>query len=114
MSKRGVYISFIHTHNKLQWSNEVEVIESCNVIDKVNNFHERSASAIIDVLGRSFYKKRISDLNYDKLMAHFAKTYPAQKQALDRYLEEKGHDPIDWGDEAVEETVNVEESVEQN
>lgn len=90
-SKKGVFISFVHYRKPMPETNEVEVTETCDIIDKVNNFHETSATAIIDVLGKCFYKNRTNNISYDRMMEHFEKTYPRHKQALDLYLKEHGH-----------------------
>lgn len=94
-SKKGVYISFTHFRKPLPESKQVQVTESCDIIDKVNNHHERSATAIIDVLGKCFYKNRTPDISYDRMMYHFAQTYPRQKEAMDLYLKENGHAAVE-------------------
>lgn len=89
IKKKGVFVVFTHASKRLSYSGEVEVVETVNIVDKVNKTMWLSATAIINVLECSLEKTRSEEVTYDFLMKHFKLKYPKQRDELTDFMKKR-------------------------
>lgn len=74
---KGVYAIFIHTAQPLP-GGKTQMHEICEFVDRIQNRHTRSATAIVDLKNQKMLKDRTENGTFERYVDYLKSDYPEQ------------------------------------
>lgn len=82
-----IYVVFTRYMFKNKTTGELEVTETCNVVDRVTRKMDREASVIIDFSHNKLLKNREPDVTIEQYLEHFRNRFPKQFNGIMQLIE---------------------------